>query len=155
MANVRGGGLGGPRAGMTDEERAEEVAQMLHARRAGASYAAIARQFGVSTQTVHSKIKSALADMPKEEATELRAMEAQKLDYAETRLQDQIRVGNIQAINTLIRLSESRRRLLGLDMPEQHEVKVSREEQSLAEQMARELQAKFTREADEERAADD
>lgn len=155
MANKRGSGLGGPRAGMTDEQRAEETQQMLHARRAGASYAAIARQFGVSTKTVHDKVKAALADMPREAATELRALESQKLDYAEFALREQIKIGNVQAINTLVRISESRRRLLGLDMPEQHEVKITREEQTLAEQMARELQVKFTREADEERAADD
>lgn len=144
----RTGSRGGRRKGMTAEERAEEVQQMLHARRAGASYPAIARQFGLNVKTVHEKVTAALRDMPKEEAAELRALEAQKLDYAETRLQGQIMVGNVGAINALVRISESRRRLLGLDMPQQHEVKISREEQTLAEQMARELQTKFDREAD-------
>lgn len=141
------GSKGGPRPGMTDEERAEEVQQMLHARRAGASYAAIARQFGLNVKTVHEKVTAALRDIPKDEATELRALEAQKLDYAETRLQDHIRVGDVQAINALVRISESRRRLLGLDMPEQHEVKVSNEEQSLMRQAVAALREKAERDA--------
>lgn len=150
MANFKGG-KGGRRKGMTDEDRAEELQQMLHARRAGASFAAIGRQFGISQHTVHDKIKAAIADMPKEEASELRSLEAQKLDFAETRLQDQIRAGNVPAINALVRLSESRRKLLGLDMPEQHEVKISREEESLIDQLASALtEQSKRREAEEE-----
>lgn len=148
MANKRGGGKGGPRPGMTAEERAEEAMQMLHARRSGASYDAIGRQFGLSSRAVFVKVQKLLADMPKEEAAELRALESQKLDFAEFSLRAQIKAGNVGAINAMVRISESRRRLLGLDMPQQHEVKISREEQSLAEQMARELQTKFAREKD-------
>lgn len=151
MANKRGGGKGGPRPGMTAEERAEEAMQMLHARRSGASYDAIGRQFGLSSRAVFVKVQKLLSDMPKEEAAELRALESQKLDFAEFSLRAQIKAGNVGAINALVRISESRRRLLGLDMPQQHEVKISREEQSLAEQMARELQTKFAR----EKAGDD
>lgn len=146
MANKKGGGKGGPRPGMTAEERAEEAMQMLHARRAGASYDAIGRQFGLSSRAVFLKVQKLLQDMPKEEAAELRSLESQKLDFAEFSLRSQIKAGNIGAINAMVRISESRRRLLGLDMPQQHEVKISREEQSLAEQMARELQTKFARE---------
>lgn len=148
MANKRGGGKGGPRPGMTAEERAEEAMQMLHARRSGASYEAIGRQFGLSSRAVFVKVQKLLSDMPKEEAANLRALESQKLDYAELALREQIKAGNVGAINAMVRISESRRRLLGLDMPQQHEVKISREEQTLAEQMARELQTKFAREKD-------
>lgn len=148
MANKRGGGKGGPRPGMTAEQRAEEAMQMLHARRSGASYEAIGRQFGLSSRAVFVKVQKLLSDMPKEEAANLRALESQKLDYAELALREQIKAGNVGAINAMVRISESRRRLLGLDMPQQHEVKISREEQTLAEQMARELQTKFAREKD-------
>lgn len=151
MSKKKDGSKGGPRAGMTDEERAEEVQQMLHARRAGASYAAIARQFGLNVKTVHEKITAALRDMPKDEAAELRMLEAQKLDYAETRLAGAIKVGDVKAINALVRISESRRKLLGLDMPEQHEVKISREEESLIDQLA----AALTERAERERREDD
>lgn len=137
---------GGPRTWMTQEERQQELFQMLHARRGGASYQAIANQFGLSVKTVHEKITAVLRDLPHSEAVELRALEAQKLDYAETRLQEAIKLGDTKAINTLVRISESRRRLLGLDMPEQHEVKISREEESLVDQLAKALTERHERE---------
>ena len=143
MSNRRGG----PRPGMTDEQREQEMLTMLRMRRAGADYAAIAKHFGVSRETAFRKVKQALQDMPKEEASELRALEAAKLDYAETRLQEAVQDGDVKAINALVRLSESRRRLLGLDLPEQHEVKITTEEMTLAEQAAAALTEKFRREA--------
>lgn len=149
MANKRGGGKGGPRPGMSAEERAEEAMQMLHARRSGASYDAIGRQFGLSSRAVFMKVQKLLADMPKEEAAELRALESQKLDFAEFSLRAQIKAGNVGAINALVRISESRRRLLGLNMPEQHEVKISREEESLIGQLASALTERQQRETEE------
>lgn len=137
---------GGRRRGMTEEERQEEVWAMLHMRRGGASYAAIAAQHGLNVKTVHEKITAALRDIPKDEAAELRMLESQKLDYAETRLAGAIKVGDVKAINALIRISESRRKLLGLDMPEQHEVKISREEETLIDQLAAALAERDRRE---------
>lgn len=140
---------GGPRPGMTDEERAEEIVTMLRMRRAGADYASIAKHFHVSRETVHRKVKQALQELPREEASELRSLEAAKLDYAETRLQNAVNDGDVQAINALVRLSESRRKLLGLDMPEQHEVKVSTTEQTLMKQAVAALQEQAERRAKE------
>lgn len=132
---------------MTEEQRQEELAVMLRMRRAGADYAAIGRHFGISPPSVWEKVTKALRDMPKDEATELRTLEVAKLDFAETRLQDAVKVGDVTAINTLVRISESRRRLLGLDMPEQHEVKISREEETLVDQLAKALTERHEREA--------
>lgn len=146
---------GGPRPGMTDEQRAEEVATMLRMRRAGAEYHAIAKHFGLSRNTVFHKIQDALREMPKEEASELRALEAAKLDYAETRLQQGIQEGNVAAINALVRLSESRRQLLGLNLPEQHEVKVSTTEQTLLKQAVVVLREQAERKAREAAARGD
>lgn len=137
---------GGPRPGMTDAEREAEVLTMMRMRRAGSSYHSIAAYFNLSVFSVHDKVKRALQDMPKEEATELRALEAMKLDNAEMRLEAAINAGDVGAINALVRLSESRRRLLGLDMPEQHEVKISREEKDLAEQLVEAWREKLKRE---------
>lgn len=137
---------GGPRKGMTDEQRAEEVQKMIQMRRAGVSYRAIGDHFNLSHLTVFEKVRDELRRIPKDEVAELRTLEAQKLDYAETRLQEAIKIGDTKAINTLVRISESRRRLLGLDMPEQHEVKISREEESLADQLAKALTERHERE---------
>lgn len=147
MANKKGGGKGGPRPGMTDEQREQEITTMLRMRRAGASYASIARQFGLSTETVFSKVKKALAAAPVEEANMLRSLEVQRLDYLEMQLQPLLQQHDVKAINQAMRLSESRRKLLGIDMPEQHEVKVSNEEQSLMRQALQGLREKSERDA--------
>lgn len=130
---------GGRRPGMTEQQRQEETETMLRMRRAGASYQSIADHFDLSYKTVYTRIKAMLEDLPKEEATFLRSMEVQKLDYAESRLQTAVKEGSVSAIRALVVISESRRKLLGLDQPEQHEVKVSREAEDLAEQLANAL----------------
>lgn len=140
---------GGPRQKMTAEERAAEVQQMLRMRTYGASYQAIADHFGIAKETAFRKIQQELSSIPREEVTNLRALEAAKLDAAELRLQDKIKSGNVGAINALVRVSESRRRLLGLDMPEQHEVKISREEESLIDQLVGALTEQQQRRAGE------
>lgn len=149
MANKRGGGKGGPRKGMTDKERQEEVLAMLRMRRAGASYASIAAKLGVSAHTVYEKVKSALDAAPVEEATMLRAIEAQRLDYLELKLQPLLEEHDVRAIQQAIRLSESRRKLLGLDLPEQHEVKISTTEQTLMKQVVAAVQEQAERKAKE------
>ena len=87
-----------------------------------------------------------LAFYPDDEATELRTLEALKLDQAEVHLQAGVKAGDPRAITTLVRISESRRRLLGLDMPEQHEVRISREEETLIDQLAAALAERDRRE---------
>ena len=137
---------GGPRTGMTAQEREQELVTILRMRRAGADYNAIGKHFGINPSTAYQKVRKAIQDMPKEEASELRALEAAKLDFAETHLQTGIKAGDTKSITALVRLSESRRKLLGLDMPEQHEVKITREEESLADQLAAALTEKIKRE---------
>lgn len=137
---------GGPRKGMTQEQREHELQQMLSMRRSGASYTAIARHFGLDRTVVTEKIRAELRNIPKDEATELRTLEALKLDQAEVHLQAGVKAGDPRAITTLVRISESRRRLLGLDMPEQHEVRISREEETLIDQLAAALAERDRRE---------
>lgn len=141
---------GGPRKGMTQEQREQELQQMLVMRRSGASYTAIARHFGLDRTVVTEKIRAELRNIPKDEATELRTLEALKLDQAEVHLQAGVKAGDPRAITTLVRISESRRRLLGLDMPEQHEVRISREEETLIDQLAAALAERDRREDREE-----
>lgn len=137
---------GGPRKGMTQEQREQELQQMLSMRRSGASYTAIARHFGLDRTVVTEKIRAELRNIPRDEATELRTLEALKLDQAEVHLQAGVKAGDPRAITTLVRISESRRRLLGLDMPEQHEVRISREEETLIDQLAAALAERDRRE---------
>lgn len=142
----------GPRTGMTAEDRARELESMIRMRRAGATYGAIAEEIGISRENVYIKIRDEIRRMPREQVDELRTMEVLRLDHAEEKLQAGIRTGHVPSIRALIALSESRRRLLGLDMPQQHEVKVSREEESLIDQLAEALTTQQNRQAREARA---
>ncbi|WP_222843838.1 hypothetical protein, partial [Corynebacterium sp. CNJ-954] len=54
--------------------------------------------------------------------------------------------GDPQSLAVLLRISESRRRLHGVDMPTSHSVTLSQQEQDLSEQLAKALTEKFTRE---------
>ena len=125
---------------MTEERRAEETAEMLQMRQMGASYEAIARHYNLNRKTVWERVTQALRDMPSDDAAILRALEARKYDVLEAQLQAGIKDGDTKAITTAIRVSERRCRLLGLDMPEQHEVKIDAETQALADQVVGALQ---------------
>lgn len=125
---------------MTEERRAEETAEMLQMRQMGASYEAIARHYGLNRKTVWERVTQALRDMPSDDAAILRALEARKYDVLEAQLQAGIKEGDTKAITTAIRVSERRCRLLGLDMPERHEVKIDAETQALADQVVGALQ---------------
>ena len=131
---------GGRRPGMTEERRAEETAEMLQMRQMGASYEAIARHYNLNRKTVWERVTQALRDMPSDDAAILRALEARKYDVLEAQLQAGIKEGDTKAITTAIRVSERRCRLLGLDMPERHEVKIDAETQALADQVVGALQ---------------
>lgn len=125
---------------MTEERRAEETAEMLQMRQMGASYEAIARHYNLNRKTVWERVTQALRDMPSDDAAILRALEARKYDVLEAQLQAGIKEGDTKAITTAIRVSERRCRLLGLDMPERHEVKIDAETQALADQVVGALQ---------------
>ena len=125
----------GPRPGMTDLDRAAETIEMLRMRQIGASYEAIARHFNLNRKTVWERVTKYLRDMPADEAETLRAMESRRYDEYERRLQPGIQDGDVKAIGVAIRLSERRCKLLGLDMPVQHEVQVDAETAALADQV--------------------
>lgn len=144
----------GPRVGMTEEERLQEIEEMLRLRRMGASYEAIGREFGLTARTVWGKIDTYLKDTPKHEAAQLRVIEGRKLDHYELKLQADINKGDVPAINTAIRISERRCRMMGLDMPQQHEITVSKEEEALADQLVEEFLEDFRRAAREDEEHD-
>lgn len=123
---------------------AERDAGALALREAGMSYRAIARELGwADPKGAWQAVRRSLDRIPAENVAALRAVETARLDRL---TEEAMRVVStfhpvvsngrvfpdleddgpkLQAINTLIRLSESRRRLLGLDLPARHEVTVS------------------------------
>lgn len=115
----------------TDAARAQQDATILRLRCAGLSLRAIAERVGLSHQTVANRIEDAIRELLEPAAEEWRALETARLNDltsaayrvlggAET---DELR---LKAIDRLLRLSESRRKLWGLDAQVPIDVVLSR-----------------------------
>jgi hypothetical protein len=86
---------------------------------AGVSYREIGYQLGVSEAQAHRDVKATLgtlAELEQATAEEYRAVELARLDCAALALYPLLESGDPQVINSWVRISESRRKLLGLDL---------------------------------------
>jgi hypothetical protein len=102
------------------EAIAERRVRALELRKAGAPYRQIASDLGVDVHTAHADVAAELADLREaavQDATELRALELERLDGMTSGLWPQIREGSPPAVTAAVRVSERRARLLGLDEP--------------------------------------
>jgi hypothetical protein len=92
--------------------------QALQLRLAGATYQEIADALGYANRNgAFFIVTSALKSIPKEEANELRELEKQRLDRLQRAVAKRAHDGEIGAVLASLKISESRRRLLGLDEP--------------------------------------
>ena len=103
-------------------EASQRAVVALSLRSRGHSYRAIAAQLGVSLSTAHGYVADALAELraqATEEAQMLRDLEAQKLDQIERYLWRALRTASpanvAKLANSLRMVSESRRKLFGMD----------------------------------------
>jgi hypothetical protein len=97
-----------------------DFVQVLEFRKAGAPYRQIARELGVDVHTAHADVGAELAALRETavaEATELRALELERLDGMTSGLWPHIQEGSAAAVSAGVRVSERRSRLLGLDAP--------------------------------------
>jgi predicted DNA-binding protein YlxM (UPF0122 family) len=137
---------------------AQNAADAARLRAIGLSYRQIAERQGVSQSTAYDRVKRALAAVPVEAVRELRQVELERLDMLVAKawqvledthpyvtregkvLEDLEDAGPVlQAITTLQRLSESRRKLLGLDAPTRTEITVTDQMTAEIERLAAEL----------------
>lgn len=115
----------------TDPVRAEQDEQILRLRCAGLSLRAIGARVGLSHQGVSDRITAALAELVNPAAEEFRQLEAARLNDLTSRAYEVLDGAEgdevkLKAIDRLTRLSESRRKLLGLDAVEPIAVTLSR-----------------------------
>jgi hypothetical protein len=107
----------------TDQARirtAERRQRALDLRKNGATYRQIADTLAVSLQVAYEDVQRPLAELAALEQTsaeELRTMELMRLDAAQLALAPKMKLGDPQVVNAWVRVSESRRKLLGLDAP--------------------------------------
>lgn len=121
---------------------AERIAEMCRMRSRGMTYQAIGEQFGITKQSAQDNVARAMAKVTREAAEPLRQMELEKLDRLERAALQVLETRHVEvyqgkdtgfeddgpklaAIDRLVKLSETRRRLLGLDAPEQVEQTVT------------------------------
>src|SRR6266545_327170 len=102
-----------------EEEAAERRLHAFELHKRGASYRQIGAELHVSEKTAHQdvhRVLAGLAALEQASAEEYRVMEDERLDMAQLALWPRVRTGDVGAINAWIRLSESRRRLWGIDL---------------------------------------
>lgn len=103
---------------------AQSQVKALRLRQKGYSYRQISEALGIVPSAVYRMVSTALAEIRaecKEEATELREIEIAKLDAAEKeawkRMKGASDADSAKLLNTIKAISESRRKLTGLDAP--------------------------------------
>ncbi|MEU9913159.1 hypothetical protein [Streptomyces sp. NPDC051001] len=104
----------------TDPTRAEQDAEILRLRCAGLSLRAIGDRVGLSHQGVSDRITAAIQELVAPVAEEWRALETARLNDLTAAAYDVLDGADgaelkLKAIDRLTRLSESRRKLWGLD----------------------------------------
>jgi hypothetical protein len=99
---------------------AERRLQVLELRKQCKPFRAIGEQLGVSGKTAWQDYQQAmaeLAELEQAEAETMRLLESARLDMAREALAPKVMRGNAEAIEAWRRLSESYRKLWGLDRP--------------------------------------
>jgi hypothetical protein len=111
--------------------KAQRVKQFVSLRTQGLSYRAIAdawqKQTGkkISQTTVQTDIVAELkkiAEQTRGEAEHYQQIELTRLDMAMSAIAKKVAGGDVMAVSVWVRISESRRKLLGLDAPVQLQV---------------------------------
>lgn len=125
---------------------AEQDSRAAHMRAEGRTYRAIAAELGVSVGTAYAAVQRAIAAVPVEAVGELRAVECARLDAVIAKLWDVVHAEHplisngrrfddvedagpvISALAGIVRASESKRKLLGLDAPARQTITVVNED---------------------------
>ncbi|HQU46353.1 MAG TPA: hypothetical protein PK867_26335 [Pirellulales bacterium] len=109
------------------------------------TYRQIASKLAISATRAWELAQAALAEdraMLAEQATDVRCIEASKLDQWESALAERLKSGEIEAITAALRIQERRAKLLGLDSPVKVENGAAGEFQS-RESLYADVQAKL------------
>ena len=103
-------------------DRAERKRNALELRLAGASYRDIAQALEVSPATALQDCKEALADIPAQQADEMRTVELSRLDRLQRAVWPRAVKGDLQAVDRAIKIIDRRAKVFGLDAPQQVQI---------------------------------
>ena len=99
-------------------EAKKKLAEALALREAGISYEVIAQRLGYANRgTVKHMIDKALDEIVAEPSERVRKLELIRLDKAHSRIWPRVMQGDILAVDRILRISERRSKLCGLDAP--------------------------------------
>lgn len=106
--------------------KAQETAlRALELRKAGATYETISQMLGYSSKsTAFNAVNKLMQSTKREGSKEAFEMELRRLDDLLMALWPQARQGEFGAIDRTLRIMESRRKLLGLDAPQQVQTQI-------------------------------
>lgn len=105
--------------------KVENQARALELRRAGLGFEAIGAQLGIKKSQAHRLVVSGLAEARAQvaaSADELRSEELSRLDGMLMGLWPRARKGEVAAVDRVLKISERRAKLLGLDAPERKQL---------------------------------
>jgi len=102
----------------TNVATADRMRQALELRKAGVTFEQIATRLGFSDRgAAYKAICRALEETLTEPAEELRTLETERLDRLLLAVWKPALEGDLKAVDRVLRILESRRKLLGLDAP--------------------------------------
>ncbi len=104
------------------QQRREEA---LRLRIAGLRYRDIGERLGITMQAAHHLVVKALEESrarAAESADQLRDLELQRLDVAQSVIWRYVLEGDMGAIDRLLKIQQRRAALMGLDAPERREI---------------------------------
>jgi hypothetical protein len=119
---------------MTTERRKERIAEqreqqslIASMRLAGASRQHIARALSLTVRQVNNHLQKLADSQPTPEIEALRQLEAERLDRLQVAVWSAAVSGSTQAIDTVLKISQRRSKLLGLDAPTRIDVSIRQE----------------------------
>lgn len=107
-----------------EAERKAKRVEILALRLAGFSTQQIADRQDLSHQEVETLISTTLEGTKNRAANEMRELENQRLDRAQSAIWSEVVKGNVQAINTFLRISQQRSKINGIYAPKKIEMSV-------------------------------
>lgn len=104
----------------------ERERKVLEMRRGGLTFDLIAKRLGYSGASgAFNAYQTACKRILVPEVDNLRLIETERLDIAQSAIWSNVLRGDVQSIITLLKIMERRARLLGLDMPTRAQIEVT------------------------------
>jgi hypothetical protein len=104
----------------------EREAQVVRLRRQGMTWDMISEQVGyASASAAHWAYQRAAKRVVQEDIDAIRRIETERLDIAQSAIWSRVLNGELQAVQTFVRIQERRAKLLGLDQPFKQQVEIT------------------------------